>query len=570
MGEVHKMYQLDRSIRENMKSLRDGEKLCDFTIVVCGHKFNVHKVVLASCSDYFRCMFDHNSKESKDSEVIINDLTSAAMKSIIDFCYNSELALNNDNVHEILIGAHLLQMKEIENLCVNYMKKRIDHINCLYVLDTADRCSLIELYNSALDYCLDRFMQVIDQKEFLYLDEDKLSRIISHDELNVDSEESVFNAIMLWISHDYNNRSSKVSNLLMHVRIWLLEPIKIKQILSNQLVHNDIGCRDLIDEALLYILFQRTPYERSLFLESKFKPRESLRSKQRIYALGGWTNEFKPINGTERFDPYKDEWTEVSAMTRPRCGVGVAILNGFLYAIGGHDGQVYLKSAERFRIADEVWFNDVADMRGERTSVGVVALNGYIYAIGGQYATVNLDRVEKYDSITNTWTICVPMLEKRLGAGVTVLNGLIYALGGADIDVLDSVECYDSEKNCWNYVASMRNARKHFGCATYDGKIYAVGGRGDSCELDTAERYDPIEDRWEPIASMCQSRSGLSLVELDGLLYAIGGHNGDIRLNLVESYDPKQNKWTIRKPMIRERLGAGVAVYSKLKAIYPN
>ena len=30
-----------------------------------------------------------------------------------------------------------------------------------------------------------------------------------------------------------------------------------------------------------------------------------------------------------------------------RCGVGVAVLNDLLYAVGGHDGQSYLNSIER-------------------------------------------------------------------------------------------------------------------------------------------------------------------------------------------------------------------------------
>lgn len=35
-------------------------------------------------------------------------------------------------------------------------------------------------------------------------------------------------------------------------------------------------------------------------------------------------------------------------MNKRRCGVGVAVLNDLLYAVGGHDGQSYLNSIERF------------------------------------------------------------------------------------------------------------------------------------------------------------------------------------------------------------------------------
>lgn len=44
----------------------------------------------------------------------------------------------------------------------------------------------------------------------------------------------------------------------------------------------------------------------------------------------------------ERFDPNTGEWKMVAPMSKRRCGVGVAVCNDLLYAVGGHDGQSYL------------------------------------------------------------------------------------------------------------------------------------------------------------------------------------------------------------------------------------
>ncbi len=49
----------------------------------------------------------------------------------------------------------------------------------------------------------------------------------------------------------------------------------------------------------------------------------------------------------ERYDPQTNEWRMVAPMNKRRCGVGVAVLNDLLYAVGGHDGQSYLNSVER-------------------------------------------------------------------------------------------------------------------------------------------------------------------------------------------------------------------------------
>ena len=48
----------------------------------------------------------------------------------------------------------------------------------------------------------------------------------------------------------------------------------------------------------------------------------------------------------ERYDPVTDKWTEVTPMLTKRCRLGVATLNGKLYACGGYDGYTFLQSAE--------------------------------------------------------------------------------------------------------------------------------------------------------------------------------------------------------------------------------
>lgn len=63
-------------------------------------------------------------------------------------------------------------------------------------------------------------------------------------------------------------------------------------------------------------------------------------------AVGGWCSG-DAISSVERYDPQSNEWRMVAAMSKRRCGVGVAVLNNLLYAVGGHDGQSYLNSIER-------------------------------------------------------------------------------------------------------------------------------------------------------------------------------------------------------------------------------
>lgn len=68
-----------------------------------------------------------------------------------------------------------------------------------------------------------------------------------------------------------------------------------------------------------------------------------------LFAVGGWCSG-DAIASVEKFDPQTMEWKMVAPMSKRRCGVGVAVLNDLLYAVGGHDGQSYLNSIERYFI----------------------------------------------------------------------------------------------------------------------------------------------------------------------------------------------------------------------------
>ena len=45
------------------------------------------------------------------------------------------------------------------------------------------------------------------------------------------------------------------------------------------------------------------------------------------------------FDSSDRYDPATQRWTRVASMGTKRLGVAVAVLDGFLYAIGGSDGQ---------------------------------------------------------------------------------------------------------------------------------------------------------------------------------------------------------------------------------------
>jgi len=49
-----------------------------------------------------------------------------------------------------------------------------------------------------------------------------------------------------------------------------------------------------------------------------------------------------------RYDPQLNKWSKVASMSTRRLGVGVAVLGGYLYAVGGSDGTSPLNTGITF------------------------------------------------------------------------------------------------------------------------------------------------------------------------------------------------------------------------------
>ncbi|XP_013782627.1 kelch-like protein diablo isoform X2 [Limulus polyphemus] len=552
-SEKHPRYTLDK-----INLLRKHRELCDVVLIVGSRKLFAHRVILSACSPYFHAMFTGELAESRQTEVTIRDIDEHAMELLIDFAYTSHIVVEETNVQVLLPAACLLQMAEIQEVCCEFLKRQLDPSNCLGIRAFADTHSCRELLRIADKFTQHNFQEVMENEEFLLLPVNQLIDIVSNDELNVLSEEKVFNAVMSWVKYSITERRQHLPQVLQHVRLPLLSPkFLVGTVGSDLLIKSDEACRDLVDEAKNYLLL---PQERPLMQGPRTRPRKPVQRGEVLFAVGGWCSG-DAIASVEKYDPQTNEWRMVASMSKRRCGVGVAVLNDLLYAVGGHDGQSYLNSIERYDPQTNQWSSDVAPTSSCRTSVGVAVLDGHLYAVGGQDGVSCLNLVERYDPQSNNWTKVAPMSTKRLGVAVAVLGNYLYAVGGSDgTSPLNTVERYDPRTKRWSSVAPMGTQRKHLGCAVYNNMIYAVGGRDDTTELSSAERYNPQTNQWQPIVAMTSRRSGVGLAVVNGSLYAVGGFDGTTYLKNIELYDPDQNQWRLCGNMNYRRLGGGVGV----------
>ena len=130
------------------------------------------------------------------------------------------------------------------------------------------------------------------------------------------------------------------------------------------------------------------------------------------HILGGCSSDGPSISSVERYDPALDAWEAVAPMATARFAHAVAVLDGKLYAVGGHGGG-WLNSMERYDPATNAW-EAVAPMAVARCDLAVVVLDGKLYVAGGLGTGHNrISSVERYDPAVGAWEAVAPMAAAR-------------------------------------------------------------------------------------------------------------------------------------------------------------
>jgi YD repeat-containing protein len=222
-------------------------------------------------------------------------------------------------------------------------------------------------------------------------------------------------------------------------------------------------------------------------------------------------------------------------MRYPRYGLGVAVVNGKIYAMGGRESGVSVSYVEVYDPVYNTWTTKTSMYRN-RAYFGTTVANGKIYTIGGLRGSTCQTIVEVYDPVLDKWTTAPSFPDARCGLVAVTLNNKIYAIGGNNGRYPNASNAvYDLATDTWSYKTGMFRDRNDAGGTVIEGKIYIMGGCYGSY-LNTVEVYDPATDSWVYKPSLTTARYGLGVTTLNKSIYAIGGFNGSF-LGTNEEYE---------------------------------
>ena len=441
-------------VLKGLESLLDLQELCDVTLrTEDGISISAHRNVLSVGGPYFRAMFTGKLRESKNETITLKGVTGESLQCIVRFIYSSSIDVNENNVDDLLSASDLFQMKEITNVCCQFLKEQLHPSNCLGIAAIAGGFSCEELRDEAHKYAVKHFTQVIKCDEFKDLPLEAVKQLLMDENVCVRSEEDVYNAAMEWISAS-RDRLKYAAEVVSCVRLPVLSPSFLNShVLTNEWLSSDPECKQMMEEALTYAS-SPTSEKRKHSLATRMRPRIPSGFGDVLVSVGG-LHLGCPVASGERYNLYTDEWLPIEDMPTFRYGIAVTQLHGQIYCLGGFESAKYLRTVETYDPEENMWTIQ-APMLVPRKYFGATCLGGKLYALGGSNSQRRLKSVECFDPCEDQWSFVSPMLSPRMYLAVGTLGGLIYAVGGHDgILRLSTVECYDPQTNEWSYVASM-------------------------------------------------------------------------------------------------------------------
>jgi len=245
----------------------------------------------------------------------------------------------------------------------------------------------------------------------------------------------------------------------------------------------------------------------------------------KIYAIGG----IGGLAKMEEYDPTTDTWASKAEMPTGRSHPACGAVNGKIYVIGGnagHDGWgTSLATVEEYDPATDTWTKKI-DMPTARDALGVAVVNGKIYAIGGdvvrgRYKWDTLRTVEEYDPATNTWNSKSDMNRGRETFSAVAIDDKIYTVGA----FTPYGEMYDPVTDTWTKTTAMPSTRIFAAASPINGKIYVFGGddSGGGPPTSALFEYNPVADKWKSGADMPFKVLGASASVVNGKVYIVGG-----------------------------------------------
>lgn len=252
----------------------------------------------------------------------------------------------------------------------------------------------------------------------------------------------------------------------------------------------------------------------------------------RMHLVGGYGEQRVDRPYHHVYDQAADRWIDAAPLPRGANHVGIEVLNGRLYAIGGFVEQNRKPHDECYVYETRLGrWDKIAPLPRACGAIGCAAINGRLHAIGGAIGDTfankkSIDWHLAYEPQADRWVTLAAMPTGRDHTGTLAVDQYIHVIGGR-VDSFNTNSnlhhVYDAKKDAWEQRRPLPTARSGHGAVLYRDKIFVMGGEGTNRVYGQNEAYDPVTDNWEAYAPMLTPRHGLGAAVIGDAIHVAGG-----------------------------------------------
>ncbi len=572
-GEVYRS-----RVWEDLRNLFKEDLLTDVMLATESRSIPCHNVLLAAASKFFHEKFITSTESLEHNILDIEGIDFDTLTSVVSYIYSGNIELTVEKTGKLIPASINLTLPELADECRNFLDEKVtsDSSDCSAIHKIAKANSLIKTADKAWQTLLRNFEEVVATDAVKGLTEAELEEYIRDEELNVASEDPVFEAVVSWVRHDLENRQNMFEGLMKHITLSHCSLSFLGGVVMNEPLVQSGKCFQNVAKAMHVqatspSLQLGTP--RKGFTSTKVGVREESANiaNESVSAtkVADVADEIKSVKRDTLIAVYKNQiWKlhDDEAHWVKEKLVGVRMLPYSAACLAGDDvvltgGEMNDRShsgCRKISLYTLDW-TVLPDLNEARSYHASLCVEDTVYVLGGEYDGGPIERmrrelrdlgrdlygrgpmqqptrsVEYLDMQTGAWlhnvTTDMPKPKSRLTA--VKYRHMIYVF---DAYAKSKKTCvFDTLTQRWRNKRNMPRFCTEGSSVVYGDQIYVLGGEERSCMS-----YDPDQDTWE-IHSSCGMRHnrGSAVVWKDKILLC-GGESTSV----IEEYDPKTDTWS--------------------------
>lgn len=180
-------------------------------------RVSARRLVLMARSTYFAALLDPSFREDTQEEIPIEKINGPTLRAIKDYIYYGSIEITDQNVHDIVAAASLMQLDELVTKCGKFWRANLTIENCVEIFLSADRYCLQDLRRVALQYVCQHF-DAVPIEDIQHINAENLQELLSDNQIRA-SQTMIFDRLAQWMQQHGIKPSVVASDMLKTIRL---------------------------------------------------------------------------------------------------------------------------------------------------------------------------------------------------------------------------------------------------------------------------------------------------------------------------------------------------------------